>query len=79
MSYVDVFDRVTDGNWRLPSGEYEGLMHAIETEATRVSFRTRDGAEVLIRVEDILAVVFVSDDAERAIKERLEAERMAGS
>lgn len=78
MSYVGIWDRATDGEWRAPIDQYEAISHAIEHDAKWVTFRTQDGADVTLRVTDVVSYVYVNDEAESVIKARV-AQQNLGS
>lgn len=75
MSFVAICERGTDGSeWRARPEQYEAILHAFESGRGVVQFTNMDGAEVTARVRDIVAVVFMTDDAIAARDARMAVE-----
>jgi hypothetical protein len=73
-AYCGVIDRHSNGEWKLPVDFYPVVQTACLENHDWLDFTTLDGAHVTLRVADISAFSFVSDDAVEAIQGRVARE-----
>jgi hypothetical protein len=77
MSYVSLRE-LGDCNvgWILPAESYERILQQLESGATWLTFRTKDGCDAHLRADSVASLAFVSDEAEAAVEARAARERL---